>query len=49
MCENELSPKVITILEKAAGDNLSNFDVIFEEEDTGGMGYMGEKVRSFII
>lgn len=46
MSERKLSTEIISVLEKACGDNIGKYEVVIHEDDTSGEGYIGEMVCS---
>lgn len=45
MGSNELSPEIVSLLEKAVNDDIDNYNVVIHDENAAGQGYLGELVR----
>lgn len=44
MCNEKLTPEIISLLENAVKESLENFEVVVHDESAAGQGYLAEIV-----
>lgn len=45
----KLSPEIVRLLEEACDNDIKNYTVTFQNEDSSGQGYLGEMVINLKI